>query len=174
MHWVRYSTPFHQPLLLPLSTWTGCFFSLMWYFSMSPSQGPADLNNPLLKYVNPQNTEFKPSFILMWPRSNCSLFGVIPARPRIQTMWYQAKAPLYSMLTGKKADSLLTSASASASAYIPSPFPYRGRTCSGVNRRRRNGYSKPFLCSASLMGTSGHNSQTIPGTHSAWGQGYQT
>lgn len=43
----------------------------------------------------------------MWPRTN-SLLGVIPARARMQTM---SKAPLYSILTGKKANSLLTPAS---------------------------------------------------------------
>lgn len=43
----------------------------------------------------------------MWLRKNF-LLGVIPARTRMQTM---SKAPLYSILTGKKANSLLTPAS---------------------------------------------------------------
>lgn len=98
---------------------------------MSPSQGPADLSNLLFEYVNPQDTEFQAKVMLMWPRTNCSLFGVIPARPRMQMMWYQAKAPLYSML-GKKADSLLNPASLPKSPCLcltegePAPGPAGG------------------------------------------------
>jgi hypothetical protein len=80
---------------------------------MPPSQevGPADLSNLLFEYVNPQDTEFQPKVTLMWPRTNCFLFEVLPARLRVQTVWYQPKAPLYPMLVRKKADRLLTSAS---------------------------------------------------------------
>ena len=54
---------------------------------MPPSQevGPADLSNPPFEYVNQRDTEFQTSVTLMWPRTNCFLFEVLPARPRVQT-----------------------------------------------------------------------------------------